>query len=71
MEKGKIQVFPVTMRIYARSEDEVADMVRAVTEFISDHARENRAVTAGKVAHAVRNWKKNAIVRTQVINYFR
>jgi hypothetical protein len=71
MENSRIQVFTVPLKIYARSEAEVNDMAHAVMEFISEHAKENRAVTASKVAQAVRNWRKNPIVRTQIINYFR
>lgn len=65
------QIINVEFKIWAQAPEEGALLQRAFTDFINEHAAEGRRVTAAKVADAVGRWKQNAIVRTQVINYFR
>ena len=70
-ENRKLKGFPITFNVYAFDEAEVERCRKAIVEFIGLHATECRAVTADKVAQAIRNWDKNPFVKNQVINYFR
>lgn len=71
MDKKVLKGFPLSFNIYAESEEEVQEAKRAIVEFIGYHASQCRAVTAGKVAQAIRNWQSNPIVRNRIINYFK
>ena len=71
MDKKVLKGFPLSFNIYAESEEEVQEAKRAIVEFIGYHASQCRAVTAGKVAQAIRNWQNNPIVRNRIINYFK
>ena len=70
MNKKQLKGFPLTFNIYAENEQEVEDCRMAIIAFIGLHASQCRAVTAKKVAHALSNWDKNAIVKNQIIKYF-
>ena len=70
-EKKVLHGFPLTFNIYAENEREVEDCRMAIIAFIGLHASQCRAVTARKVAQALSNWDKNAIVKNQIINYFK
>ena len=69
--KGKLKGYPIHFNIYAESEQEAEDCRKAIIAFIGLHASQCRAVTAKKVADAVRNWDKNPIVKNRIINYFK
>lgn len=71
MVGNKLKGFPLSFNIYASSEGEVEEARKAIIDFINENAQCGRAVTASKLAYAIRKWKDNAIVRTQVINYFK
>ena len=71
MEQKKLKGFPLTFNIYAENEQEVEEARMAIIAFIGFHASQCRAVTARKVAQAVSNWDKNAIVKNQILNYFK
>ena len=71
MEDRKLKGFPIHFNIYAESEQEAEDCRAAIISFIGFHASQCRAVTAYKVAQAVRNWDKNPIVKNRIINYFK
>lgn len=60
---------PITFNVYAESEDEIKTLYTVVTEFIRINAEQGRAVTANKVAQALRSWDKNPIVRNRVISF--
>ena len=68
---GKIKGYPLNLRIYAESEQEVEECRAAIMSFIGFQASQCRAVTAKKVTGAVRNWDKNPIVKNRIINYFK
>ena len=70
-QKKQLRGFPLTFNIYAENEQEVEEVRMAIIAFIGLHASQCRAVTARKVAQAVSNWDKNAIVKNQIINYFK
>lgn len=67
----RLKGFPLKFNIYAENEQEVEEARMAIIAFIGYHASQCRAVTARKLAHAVRNWDKNPIVRNQIVNYFK
>lgn len=62
--------YPVTFNIYANDEQEVEVLRFVITEFIRTHAEQGRAVSATKVADALRNWDKNPIIKNRLISYF-
>lgn len=62
--------YPITFNIYANNEQEVEELRFVITEFIRLHAEQGRAVTAAKVADALRNWNNNPIIKNRIINYF-
>jgi hypothetical protein len=70
MDNTKLKGFPLTFNIYAENEQEVEGCRKAIIAFIGLHASQCRAVTAKKVAEALSNWDKNAIVKHQIIKYF-
>jgi len=67
----KLKGFPLSFNIYAENEQEVQEARQAIVSFIGLHASQCRAVTAKKVADALRNWDRNPIVKNQIINYFK
>ena len=62
--------YEVRFNIYANSQQEADMATQAIKAFISEHAKQGRAVTALKVANAIGNWKSNVLVRNRIINYF-
>lgn len=64
-----MKVFTTEIKIYAESQQEVDEFRACLTEFIKTHAEQGRAVTASKVAAALKNWDKNIIVRNRIISY--
>ena len=66
-----MQGFPLNINIYANNEAEVADARAALVEFIDEHAKAGRAVSATKIAKAVRSWQNNPLVRGKIIDYFK
>ena len=62
--------YEVKFNIYANDQAEADLATQAIKAFISEHARQGRAVTAAKVAHAIGKWKDNVLVRNRIINYF-
>ncbi len=62
--------YEVKFNIYANSQEEADMATQAIKAFISEHAKQGRAVTATKVANAIGNWKNNVLVRNRIINYF-
>ena len=66
-----MQGYPISLNIYANNEAEVADARAALVEFIDENRREGRAVSATKIAKAVRSWKSNPLVRGKIIDYFK
>ena len=72
MEKTQrpLRGFPLTVNVYARDEQEVEAARKALAAFVDAHARQGRAVTAGKIARAASQWDCNPIVRTRIIKYF-
>lgn len=66
----QLMALPITFELYAYDEAEIEECRQAIVAFIDQHRCENRAVTAGKVAQALRRWDRNALVRNEIIKYF-
>ena len=62
--------FPITFNIYANNEQEVEELRFVITEFIRLHAEEGRAVTAVKVADALRKGLNIPIFKNRINEYF-
>lgn len=62
------QVAP--FNIWAENQQEVDEMRQAFINFINEHGRQGRYVSAAKVTQALTHWKDNAIVRNKVIEHF-
>ena len=67
----QLKGFPITFNVYARNEQEVADLRLAIVGFISAHAHQGRAIDAARLAQAIVNWDRNPLVKNQIINYFK
>ena len=65
-----MQGFELKFNIYAETADEVADARNAIVDFINFHAKQGRAVTARKIADAVRKWDKNVLIKNEITKYF-
>ena len=53
-------------KVYADNEAQAEDAAREIKDFISELAKEGKAVTATKIADAIRKYKGNYFVH----NYF-
>lgn len=66
-----MEVFPITIKIYAESEQEADEARRALGGFVDQMGRRGIHVTGGKIAEGVSRWERNAFVRQQIINHFK
>ena len=64
-----LQGLPITFNIYANDEQEVEVLRFVITEFIRINAEQGRAVSANKVAEALRSWDRNPIIKNRIISY--
>ena len=69
-EERTLRALPISFEIYAYDEQEAEDARQAIIGFIEQHRRQNRAVTARKVADAIRRWDTKFLIRNEVIKYF-
>lgn len=66
MQAFKVEPF----NIWANSKEEVDEMRQAFIDFIEEHGRQGRFVTARKITDAVKNWKGNFLVKSKIIEHF-
>lgn len=66
-----MQGFEIKFNIYAENAEEVENARKAIVGFISQHAKQGRAVTASKIAKALSEWDKNPFVKSRIIDYFK
>ncbi len=66
-----MQGYQLSFNVYAENEAEVADARAAIVDFIESHRLEGRAVTAKKIARAIRSLPNNPYVRSQINNYLK
>lgn len=62
--------YEIKFNVYANSQEEADMATQTIKEFISEHAKQGRAVTAMKLANVIPKWKDNVLVRNRIINYF-
>ena len=66
-----MNVYPITIKIYANDEHEAQRAQHALGQFVNDMGALGIAVTGDKVADAVPQWNKNIFVKNQIINHFK
>lgn len=66
-----LQVFPITVKIYAADEAEAQRAQSALGQFVNDMGALGLAVTGDKLADAIPRWNKNPLVKNQIINHFK
>lgn len=62
-----MQGYEVRFNVYADTQAEADEATRAIKDFIAANASQGVAVTARRLAEAVRKWGSNPIVK----NYFK
>lgn len=67
MQPFKVESF----NVWAENQSEVDEMRKALIDFINEHGRQGRYVSAKKVTYAIKHWKDNAIVRNRIIEHFK
>jgi hypothetical protein len=66
-----MNVYPITIKIYATDEQEALRAQHALGQFVNDMGAMGIAVTGDKIAEAVPRWNKNVLVKNQIINHFK
>lgn len=66
-----MNVYPITIKIYAADEQEAQRAQHALGQFVNDMGALGIAVTGDKIAEAVPRWNKNVLVKNQIINHFK
>lgn len=67
MKPFQVQPF----NIWAENQAEVDEMRQAFIDFIAEHGKQGRYVSAAKITKAVRNWSSNPLIRNQIIGFFK
>ena len=62
--------FPITFNIYANNEQEVTDLRFIITEFIRLNAEEGRAISATRLAEALRDINNTPLIKNRITRYF-
>ena len=65
------QVFPISINIYADSEQEAQSAQKALGQFVNDLGHLGIAVTGRKIADVVPRWDKNDFIKSRIINHFK
>ena len=58
-----------SFNVWAESQEEANEMRQAFIDFIDEHGKQGRFVSARKVTEALRNWKSNVLVRNRIIEH--
>lgn len=66
-----MNVYPITIKIYANDEQEAHRAQHALGQFVNDMGALGIPVTGNKIAEAVPQWNKNIIVKNQIISHFK
>lgn len=66
-----MNVYPITIKIYANDEQEAQRAQQALGQFVNDMGALGIAVTGNKIADAVPQWNKNILVKNQIIKHFK
>lgn len=66
-----MNVYPITIKIYAANEQEAQQAQHALGQFVNDMGVLGVHVTGGKIADGVSHWDKNPFVKSKIINHFK
>ena len=66
-----MNVYPITVMIYAEDEHEAERAQQALGQFVNDMGALGIPVTGDKIAEAVPQWNKNIIVKNKIISHFK
>lgn len=61
-----MNVYNITVPIYAESEQEAMEAQQALYNFVSRYRERNVAVTGNKVAAALKNLESNPFIKSQI-----
>lgn len=61
-----MNVYSITVPIYAESEQEAIEAQQALYNFVNRYRERNVAVTGSKVAAALKNLESNPFIKSQV-----
>ena len=65
-----MNVYPITVKIYAEDEQEAQRAQQALGQFVNDMGTLGIPVTGDKIAEAVPQWK-SSFVKSQIIRFFK
>ena len=66
-----MQVFPITIKIYAENEQEAEAARHALGGFVDALGKQGIPVTGNKIAEGIARWDKNPFVKSQIIKHFK
>lgn len=61
-----MNVYTITVPIYAESEQEAQEAQQALFDFVNRYREKNVAVTGSKVAAALKNLESNPFIKSQI-----
>lgn len=64
-----MNVYTITVPIYAESEQEAMEAQQALFDFVNRYRERNVAVTGNKVASALKRLESNPFVKSQIDNF--
>jgi len=66
-----MNVYPISIKIYADDEQEAQLAQKALGQFVNDMGAMGIPVTGRKIADAIPRWNKNAYVKSRIIEHFK
>jgi hypothetical protein len=66
-----MNVYPITIKIYAADEQEAQQAQHALGQFVNDMGALGIPVSGSKIADGVSRWDKNQFVKSKIINHFK
>ena len=66
-----MNVYPITIKIYADDEQEAQRAQRALGKFVNDMGALGIPVTGRKIADGVPRWNANSFVKSRIIDHFK
>ena len=64
-----MNVYNITVPIYAESEQEAMEAQQALFDFVNKYRERNVAVTGNKVASALKNLGSNPFIKSRIDNF--
>lgn len=66
-----MNVFPITVKIYADDEQEAQMAQKALGQFVNDMGAIGIPVRGAKIAEAVPKWNQNPFIKSKIIDHFK